>query len=118
LKQEILFRLSIHALPADNPQQAETASHLGVKGNHNCRYDKLGGSTEYKETDEGYYAQFLVGHISNAPATLSCLMTIYFYFSQESLESPKTLLKPLKKCTVLLAWACKINWTSYKSRLE
>lgn len=60
LKQEILFRLSNHALPADNPQQAETASHNGVKGNHNCQYDKLGGSAEYKETDDGYHAQFLV----------------------------------------------------------
>lgn len=60
IKQGILFRILNHVLPADNPQQAETASHIGVKGHHNCRYDMSGGTADYKETDEGYHALFSV----------------------------------------------------------
>jgi hypothetical protein len=60
LEQEIMFRILAHVLPADNPQQAETASTIGVKGHYNCRYDLSGGSDAYRETDEGYHAHFSV----------------------------------------------------------
>ncbi|KAL6299568.1 hypothetical protein BKA93DRAFT_742110 [Sparassis latifolia] len=58
LEQEILFRILAHVLPTDNPQQAESASTVGSKGKFNCRYDKMGGSEEDRETDEGYHAHF------------------------------------------------------------
>jgi hypothetical protein len=59
-EQEILFQLIPHVLPADNPQQSEHASHIGGNGQMNCRRDKTGGSSEQKETDDGYCALFEV----------------------------------------------------------
>lgn len=60
LKQDIYFRISEHILPADNPQQSETASHIGGNGNLDCRRDLLGGTKSHKETSEGYHAMFSV----------------------------------------------------------
>jgi hypothetical protein len=57
---EILFRVFPHHLPADNPQQAESASGIGGNGNFNCIRDKSGGTKEQKESDEGYHALFAV----------------------------------------------------------
>ncbi|EAU92084.2 hypothetical protein CC1G_09605 [Coprinopsis cinerea okayama7 len=59
-KEEILFQLIPHLLPADNPQQSEHASHIGGNGLSNCRRDTTGGRDEEKETDEGYCALFKV----------------------------------------------------------
>ncbi|KAJ7850524.1 hypothetical protein B0H14DRAFT_3664811 [Mycena olivaceomarginata] len=56
LQQEILFRIGIHLLPADNPQQAETTSTAGSSANLWCREDDSGGSATYRETEEGYHA--------------------------------------------------------------
>ncbi|KAJ6605732.1 hypothetical protein B0H10DRAFT_2195453 [Mycena sp. CBHHK59/15] len=56
--QDILFRVFAHVLPADNPQQAESASNAGVHSNLWCRYDMAGGTAAYRETDEGYRALF------------------------------------------------------------
>ena len=66
LNTEILFRLLLHNLPGDNPQQSEDASHIS---GGNCkmisRADTIGGTTVEKETDEGYDQLFLVsGYIS------------------------------------------------------
>ncbi|KAJ7933328.1 hypothetical protein B0H13DRAFT_1856351 [Mycena leptocephala] len=58
LEQEILFLIFSHVLPADNPQQAESASNAGVKSNLWCRYDLAGGTAAHRETDEGYRALF------------------------------------------------------------
>jgi hypothetical protein len=60
LEEEILFQLVPHVLPADNPQQSEHASHIGGNGLYNCRRDKLGGTDEEKENDEGYTSLFRV----------------------------------------------------------
>jgi hypothetical protein len=60
LEQEILFTVHPHCLPADNPQQAKSSSCAGLGSNFNCRYDHMGGSKEYKETNEGYHAMFKV----------------------------------------------------------
>ncbi|XP_006462904.1 hypothetical protein AGABI2DRAFT_152282 [Agaricus bisporus var. bisporus H97] len=51
---EIVFQIILHVLPGDNPQQSETASHIGVKGNHNSRRDKVGGTEVEKEKEETY----------------------------------------------------------------
>ncbi|KAJ7704692.1 hypothetical protein B0H14DRAFT_3646238 [Mycena olivaceomarginata] len=67
LEQEILFRIFAHVLPADNPQQAESASNAGVHANLWCRYDGVGGTAAHRETDEGYHALFKPG-IARTPA--------------------------------------------------
>ncbi|KAF8144015.1 hypothetical protein K438DRAFT_2103021 [Mycena galopus ATCC 62051] len=61
LQQEIIFRLGIHLLPADNPQQAETTSTAGSSATYWCREDKGGGSATHRETNEGYHALFSPG---------------------------------------------------------
>ncbi|KAJ6602335.1 hypothetical protein B0H10DRAFT_2167291 [Mycena sp. CBHHK59/15] len=58
LEQEILFRIFAHALPADNPQQAESASNAGVHTNL---------WSAHRKTDEGYRALFKPG-IPRTPA--------------------------------------------------
>ncbi|KAJ7675041.1 hypothetical protein B0H17DRAFT_1161670 [Mycena rosella] len=67
LEQEIIFRIFAHVLPADNPQQAESASNAGVHSNYWCRYDSAGGMSTERETDDGYRALFKPG-ISRTPA--------------------------------------------------
>ncbi|KAJ6588300.1 hypothetical protein B0H19DRAFT_1247985 [Mycena capillaripes] len=61
LQQEILFRIGIHLLPADNPQQAETTSTAGSSATFWCREDDSGGSALHCKTDEGYHALYLPG---------------------------------------------------------
>jgi len=57
-------RLRVPGLPADNPQQAEEASHGGGNSNHLCRKCNAGGSHEETESDAGYHALFCVSHCS------------------------------------------------------
>jgi hypothetical protein len=47
-------------LPADNPQQAETALSMGLKSLHFCRFGQGGGPDAYKESDDGYDPLFHV----------------------------------------------------------
>ncbi|TFY58537.1 hypothetical protein EVG20_g8108 [Dentipellis fragilis] len=54
LETEILFRIIPHLAAADNPQQSELSSHIGMQGNKYCRRCDVGGTDEHKETDEGY----------------------------------------------------------------
>lgn len=74
LQQEILFRVLNHVLPADNPQQAETASHAGLRANYNCRKDLVGGTAAFKETDEGYHSLFSVCHSGFLETRINWLM--------------------------------------------
>ncbi|KAJ7828992.1 hypothetical protein B0H13DRAFT_1916735 [Mycena leptocephala] len=60
-EQEILFEIIPHVLPADNPQQSETSSHIGMAGSFGCRRDLRGDTKEYRETDEGYHALYMGG---------------------------------------------------------
>lgn len=69
LMDEIVFWIIPHVLPADNPQQSETCSHIGLKGNLFCRHCKAGGPDEQRESDAGYEALFLVCF-----SFLSCLL--------------------------------------------
>ncbi|TDL13734.1 hypothetical protein BD410DRAFT_779140, partial [Rickenella mellea] len=70
---EILFRVLVHNLPADNPQQSDTASHIGLNSNHFCRRCHVGGSEEYKVSDEGYSSLFSVGRLRNHDETRECI---------------------------------------------
>lgn len=59
LKQEIIFRVFAHSLPADNPQQAENASVM-TKGSYGCRYDMVGGTAAECEKEDRYDAHYTV----------------------------------------------------------
>ncbi len=60
LEMEILFRIISRVKPADNPQQSELCSHIGLNGNQYCRRCKVGGPDGYVESNEGYGALFKV----------------------------------------------------------
>ncbi|KAJ7836514.1 hypothetical protein B0H13DRAFT_1913006 [Mycena leptocephala] len=72
-EQEILFEIIPHVLPADNPQQSETSSHIGMAGNFGCRHDLTGGTKEYRETDEGYSALYAPGERRQTNVWMACL---------------------------------------------
>ncbi|KAJ7083339.1 hypothetical protein B0H15DRAFT_785013 [Mycena belliarum] len=73
LEQEILFEVDVHVLPADNPQQSETASHIGMVGNLGCRRDFNGGTKEQQETDEGYHAFYSPGTPRDKEGTIQVI---------------------------------------------
>ncbi|KAJ7831753.1 hypothetical protein B0H14DRAFT_2592432 [Mycena olivaceomarginata] len=71
LQEEILFRIGVHLLPADNPQQAETTSTSGSSATFWCREDDSGGSASHRETDEGYHALFSPGRTRTPEETIA-----------------------------------------------
>ncbi|KAJ7834421.1 hypothetical protein B0H13DRAFT_2240221 [Mycena leptocephala] len=73
LEQEILFEIIPHLLPADNPQQSETASHIGMGGNLGCRRDLNGGTKEQQESDEGYRAFYSPGQPRTKEVTIQVI---------------------------------------------
>ncbi|KAH7868676.1 uncharacterized protein C8R40DRAFT_1163890 [Lentinula edodes] len=73
LKEQILFQLIPHFLPANNPQQLETTSHIGVNGNHNYRQDLTGGLEAEKESVEGYSALYHTGTAWTVEQTIQCI---------------------------------------------
>jgi hypothetical protein len=50
------FRIAPPALPGDNPQQSDNCAHIGLNSNYLCRQCDVGGSKEYKESNDGYHA--------------------------------------------------------------
>ncbi|KAL4242639.1 hypothetical protein ABKN59_011828 [Abortiporus biennis] len=56
--EEVLYRIIPCHLPADNPQQSTTCSHLSLAGNYWCRICKLGGTNKERETNDVYHAHF------------------------------------------------------------
>ncbi|KAJ7868048.1 hypothetical protein B0H14DRAFT_3861606 [Mycena olivaceomarginata] len=73
LEEAILFEIIPHVLPADNPQQSETASHIGMAGNLGCRKDLNGGPKAYQETDEGYEAFYNPGEPRDKEVTVQTI---------------------------------------------
>ncbi|KAI0747423.1 hypothetical protein BC629DRAFT_1685614 [Irpex lacteus] len=61
LQEEILFRLILRLKPADNPQQSELCSHIGLHGNKFCRRCHAGGTVDQVESEEGYGELFTEG---------------------------------------------------------
>ncbi|KIJ62748.1 hypothetical protein HYDPIDRAFT_93359, partial [Hydnomerulius pinastri MD-312] len=72
-KQEILFRVIPIFLPADNPQQSELCSHVGLKGNFWCRICGLGGTEQERETNDAYHEHFFPGKPRDPKATLDAI---------------------------------------------
>ncbi|EIW59634.1 uncharacterized protein TRAVEDRAFT_121078, partial [Trametes versicolor FP-101664 SS1] len=60
IKEEVMLRVIPEVLPADNPQQSASCSHVGLHGNHPCRHCEFGGLELERETDEGYESHFSV----------------------------------------------------------
>lgn len=58
LETEILFRVLSRLKTADNPQQSELCSHVGLNGNMYCRRCKVGGTNASVESKEGYHSLF------------------------------------------------------------
>ncbi|KAJ7436399.1 hypothetical protein FB451DRAFT_1344639 [Mycena latifolia] len=73
LEQEILFEIIQHVLPADNPQQSETSSHIGMVGNLGCRRDLTGGTKEEQETDAGYHSLYSPGEPRDSEGTIQVI---------------------------------------------
>ncbi|KAJ7644882.1 hypothetical protein FB45DRAFT_735642 [Roridomyces roridus] len=64
-KRPCSCRLFVPDAPADNPQQAEEASHIGHQGNYFCRRCKVGGTAEERESCNGYHAYYEAGQPRN-----------------------------------------------------
>ncbi|KAL1699940.1 hypothetical protein EV121DRAFT_283734 [Schizophyllum commune] len=60
-KRECAVIVRCPGLPADNPQQAEEASHIGGNGNFPCRKCEVGGTQKEKQNNDAYHAHHLVG---------------------------------------------------------
>ncbi|KAJ6550496.1 hypothetical protein DFH09DRAFT_1248846 [Mycena vulgaris] len=56
-EEEIPFEIIPHVLPADNPQQSETSSHVGMAGSLGCRRDLTGGTKEYWSSENNLSLQ-------------------------------------------------------------
>jgi hypothetical protein len=59
-QQEILFRMINRVEPADNPQQSELCSHIGLHGNKFCRRCHVGGTGKELETQSRYESLYTV----------------------------------------------------------
>lgn len=58
--KEVCFGLFVNAKTSDNPMQSEASLHIGGNGNHFCRKCTVGGTTEEKESTEGFETLFHV----------------------------------------------------------
>ncbi|TFK59074.1 hypothetical protein BDN72DRAFT_781253 [Pluteus cervinus] len=77
LETMVLYQILPHLLPADNPQQSETSSHIGVKGNYLCRRDLTGGSEKEKEQPQLYHAMHKVGEPRKVSDTVEAIQQQY-----------------------------------------
>ncbi|KAJ3559426.1 hypothetical protein NM688_g352 [Phlebia brevispora] len=71
LETDVLFRVISRLEPADNPQQSEHCSHVGLNGNLFCRRCKVGGPSAYVESNEGYHELFQRGAPRTVKETLA-----------------------------------------------
>ncbi|KAJ6605883.1 hypothetical protein B0H10DRAFT_1957038 [Mycena sp. CBHHK59/15] len=69
------FRLNVPDGPADNPLQAEEASHIGHQGNHFCRRCKVGRTSDEKECPNGYHSFYEAGQPRSVEEIRSCILT-------------------------------------------
>ncbi|KAI0642270.1 hypothetical protein C8Q79DRAFT_918071 [Trametes meyenii] len=72
-QEEIMLRIVPEVLPADNPQQSASCSHVGLHGNYPCRRCQFGGTELERETDQGYEQHFTPGTPRTATETLNAI---------------------------------------------
>ncbi|KAI0692829.1 hypothetical protein BC835DRAFT_1276958 [Cytidiella melzeri] len=70
LQQEILFRLIVRVEAADNPQQSELCSHIGLNRNKFCRKCHVGGPAKDMETHIGHQSLYEEGKARSAGETV------------------------------------------------
>lgn len=58
--EEVLLRPYALLFPGDNPMQAELCSSAGLQANHFCRMCQVGGTKEFKASNEGFPTLFKV----------------------------------------------------------
>ncbi|KAG1851927.1 hypothetical protein F4604DRAFT_1883535 [Suillus subluteus] len=68
-EEEVMLELYGLFLGGDNPMQAEECSHAGLHCNYFCRTCEVGGTKEYKESDEGYKSIFMPGKLRTPAGT-------------------------------------------------
>ncbi|KAJ7133713.1 hypothetical protein C8R43DRAFT_895024 [Mycena crocata] len=68
-------RLNVPDGPADNPQQAEEASHIGHQGLYFCRRCHVGGSHEERECPNGYHAFYEASQPRSVQEIRSCVLS-------------------------------------------
>ncbi|KAG1753908.1 uncharacterized protein EDB91DRAFT_1043935, partial [Suillus paluster] len=56
-------------IAGDNPMQAEECSHAGLNCNYFCRTCDVGGTKEFKASDEGYNSIFTLGNLRTPEKT-------------------------------------------------
>ncbi|KAG1833933.1 hypothetical protein EV424DRAFT_1468957 [Suillus variegatus] len=77
-EEEVMLELYGLFLGGDNPMQAEECSHAGLHCNYFCRTCEVGGTKEYKESDEGYKSIFVPEKLRTPAGTAE---EIYAQFS-------------------------------------
>ncbi|KAI0697812.1 hypothetical protein BC835DRAFT_1405600 [Cytidiella melzeri] len=93
LKQEILFRLILRVDPADNPQQSELCSHIGLNGNKFCRKCHVGGPAKEMETHVGYHSLYEEGTARTAGDTVTEIvsqMVTAMHGNEQNVEAMQT----------------------------
>ncbi|KAG2156935.1 uncharacterized protein EDB93DRAFT_1247115 [Suillus bovinus] len=75
-------------LGGDNPMHAEECSHAGLHCNYFCRTCEVGGTKEYKESDEGYNSIFVPGQL-RTPAGTAAEIRAQFVTALDSGASEK-----------------------------
>ncbi|KAG2120425.1 uncharacterized protein F5147DRAFT_562462 [Suillus discolor] len=75
-------------LGGDNPMHAEECSHAGLHCNYFCRTCEVGGTKEYKESDEGYNSIFVPGQL-RTPAGTAAEIRAQFVTALQSGASEK-----------------------------
>ncbi|KAG1814554.1 hypothetical protein EV424DRAFT_1541383 [Suillus variegatus] len=73
--EEVMLVLYGLFLGDDNPMHTEECSHAGLHCNYFCRTCEVGGTKEYKESDEGYSSIFVPGKLCTPAGTAAEIRT-------------------------------------------
>jgi len=115
LDHEIIFQIHAHLLAADNPAAAELTSTAGSQARHWCRCDNSGGTTEHRETNDGYDALFKVRIELIASART---VSSHFHHSLGSYAKHMKLVSPFKTSYGQHAEESKRRLIRSRQRLE
>ncbi|KII92050.1 hypothetical protein PLICRDRAFT_103500 [Plicaturopsis crispa FD-325 SS-3] len=84
----ILIRPWLLFLPGDNPMQAEECSHIGLNGNFFCRCCDVGGTTQFKQSDEGYKTLFTAGNFRKPQETRDIILNHVVMATHAAADGP------------------------------